>query len=123
MPSAAAPPTPARALRSTEKGSTEKATTEGSAPGGPVTDEAIRALGGAIHSELRESLGPEDIVRLATDLLGRVLQQPRGFLRHLRARQASHGAAQAAGLVFAAVAVAARFRARFAAHRMSSRNR
>lgn len=37
-----------------------------------MTDEAIRALGGAIHAELRESLAPEDIVRLTTDLLGRV---------------------------------------------------
>jgi hypothetical protein len=63
MPSASpTSPAPARALRSTE----------GAAAGGPVTDEAIRALGGAIHAELRESLAPEDIVRLATDLLGRV---------------------------------------------------
>ena len=54
--------TPSRALRSTE----------GSPAGSPVTDEAIRALGGAIHAELRESLTPEDIVRLTTDLLGRV---------------------------------------------------
>ncbi len=66
MPTIAAPSsTPARALRSTEKGSTDGAS-------GPVTDEAIRALGGAIHAELRESLAPEDIVRLTTDLLGRV---------------------------------------------------
>lgn len=55
-------PVPARALRSTEK----------AAPSGPVTDDAIRALGAAIHAELRESLGPEDIVRLTTDLLARV---------------------------------------------------
>ena len=68
MPTIAAPSsTPARALRSTQKGSTD-----GAGASGPVTDEAIRALGGAIHAELRESLAPEDIVRLTTDLLGRV---------------------------------------------------
>jgi hypothetical protein len=62
-PTASTPPV--RTLRSTEAG-------PGTPTGGPVTDEAIRALGGAIHAELRESLAPEDIVRLATDLLGRV---------------------------------------------------
>lgn len=64
-----APPAPARTLRSTQ-GSTDGG--PGGATGGPVTDEAIRALGAAIHAELRESLAPEDIVRLTTDLLGRV---------------------------------------------------
>jgi hypothetical protein len=63
MMSTASPstPAPARVLRSSEGVAT-----------GPVSDEAIRTLGAAIHAELRETLAPEDVVRLATDLLGRV---------------------------------------------------
>ena len=43
-----------------------------------VDDAAVRALAGAIHRELRESLEPEDVVRIASELLGRVADELQG---------------------------------------------
>lgn len=40
-------------------------------------DEAVRALAVAIHRELRETLQPEDVVRIASELLGRVAEELR----------------------------------------------
>jgi hypothetical protein len=40
-------------------------------------DDAVRALAVAIHRELRESLQPEDVVRIASELLGRVAEELR----------------------------------------------
>ncbi len=40
-------------------------------------DAAIRALATAIHDELRASLAPEDVVRLAAALLGQVADELR----------------------------------------------
>jgi len=43
-----------------------------------VDDAAVRALAAAIHRELRESLEPEDVVRIASELLGRVADELQG---------------------------------------------
>jgi hypothetical protein len=40
-------------------------------------DAAVAALASTIHRELRESLSPEDVVRLATALLGLVADELR----------------------------------------------
>jgi hypothetical protein len=46
-------------------------------PSSRVDEAAVRSLAAAIHRELRESLEPEDVVRLASELLGRVADELR----------------------------------------------
>ncbi len=40
-------------------------------------DDAVKALAVAIHRELRETLSPEDVVRIASELLSRVAEELR----------------------------------------------
>ena len=40
-----------------------------------VHDDAVESLAAAIHRELRESLSPEDIIRLTSALLARVTEE------------------------------------------------
>lgn len=51
--------------------------TRPSSPAVRADDDAVRALAVAIHRELRESLQPEDVVRIASELLGRVAEELR----------------------------------------------
>jgi hypothetical protein len=61
------------------------------APVRGASDDAVRALAASIHRELRESLTPEQIVAVATELLGRCADD----LRERRPPSTSEGPTRA----------------------------